>query len=158
MEWTGWNVLLEGEKLWTFLPPSSEFDEPLGTYRLAPNAFGSHNLSAGWQSNLDLYQRGVTTNSGTTCASWPTKGEGEEVMRHAVSGVQKQGDLILIPPRHWHQVNLSPPNSTANLVVTTRIDTHVCAHLSRPDATFVLTPNEGNFVITRCDVGSERRR
>lgn len=107
MEWMGWNVLLEGRKSWTFLPPTSELDAPLGTYRLAPNAFGSHNISAGWQSDVDLYQRGATTTTaagGRTCASWPTEGEGHEVMQHAVSGVQEVGDLVLIPPRHWHQV------------------------------------------------------
>lgn len=104
MEWMGWNLLLEGKKLWTFLPPSLETDASLGTYRLAPNAFGSYNISAGWQSNVDLYQRGTTALDGTTCASWPSEGEGQEVMRHALSGVQEQGDLVLIPPRYWHQV------------------------------------------------------
>lgn len=104
----GWNVLLEGRKLWTFLPPSPELDAPLGTYRLAPNAFGSHNISAGWQSNVDLYKRAGETavgGGGEASASWPSEGQGgEEVMRHAVSGVQEQGEVVLIPPRHWHQV------------------------------------------------------
>eukprot|EP00903_Cladosiphon_okamuranus_P018378 g16905.t1 len=104
MEWMGWNVLLEGRKLWTFLPPLPDLDASLGTYRLEPNAFGSYNVSAGWQSNVDLYQRGSTTSAdGSTCASWPKEGEGQEVMQHALSGVQECGDLVLIPPRHWHQ-------------------------------------------------------
>lgn len=107
MEWMGWNVLLEGRKLWTFLPPLPDLDSSLGTYRLEPNAFGSYNVSAGWQSNVDLYQRGSTTIvDGSTCASWPIKGEGHEVMQHAVSGVQEVGDLVVIPPQHWHQVRL----------------------------------------------------
>lgn len=107
MEWMGWNVLLEGRKVWTFLPPLPDLDASLGTYRLEPNAFGSYNVSAGWQSNVDLYQRGSTTAvDGSTCASWPVEGEGCEVMQHAVSGVQEVGDLVLIPPRHWHQVRL----------------------------------------------------
>lgn len=104
MEWMGWNILLEGQKLWTFLPPLSELDASLGTYRLSPNAFGPHNISAGWQSNTDLYQRGAKAADGRTCASWPTIGEGQEVMQHAVCGVQEPGELVLIPPRHWHQV------------------------------------------------------
>lgn len=105
MEWMGWNVLLEGRKVWTFLPPLPDLDASLETYRLAPNAFGSHNISAGWQSNVDLFQRGLTSAvDGSTCASWPVEGEGHEVMRHVVSGVQEAGDLVLIPPRHWHQV------------------------------------------------------
>lgn len=91
--------------MWTFLPPLPELDSPLGTYRLAPNAFGSHNISAGWQSNVDLYQRarGAVGEGGGACALWPSEGEGGEVMRHAVSGVQEQGELVLIPPRYWHQ-------------------------------------------------------
>ena len=102
--------MLEGRKLWTFLPPSLELDAPLGTYRLAPNAFGSHNISAGWQSNVDLYQRAEKTREGgRICALWPSEGEGVEVMRHAVSGVQEQGELVLIPPRYWHQVCFLPP-------------------------------------------------
>ena len=106
MEWMGWNVLLEGRKLWTFLPPLPDLDASLETYRLAPNAFGSHNISAGWQSNVDLYQRGLKSAvDGSACASWPVEGAGHEVMQHAVSGVQEVGDLILIPPRHWHQVD-----------------------------------------------------
>lgn len=109
MEWMGWNVLLEGRKLWTFLPPLLDLDASLGTYRLETNAFGSYNISAGWQSNVDLYQRGSTTAAdGSTCASWPKEGEGHEVMQHALSGVQEVGDLVLIPPRHWHQVRFCP--------------------------------------------------
>lgn len=104
MEWMGWNILLEGRKLWTFLPPTPTLDPYLQTYRLAPNAFGSHNISAGWQSNVDLYRREVKTVDGQTCASWPSVGEGQAVMQHAVSGVQEQGEVVLIPPRHWHQV------------------------------------------------------
>lgn len=124
MEWIGWNVLLEGRKLWTFLPPSPELDIPLRTYRLAPNAFGSHNISAGWQSDIDLYRRGATTANGVPCASWPSENEGQEVMRHAVSGVQEQGELVLIPPRHWHQVCPSPSVSN-NMFHQLYIDTCV---------------------------------
>ncbi|CAN0209865.1 unnamed protein product, partial [Ectocarpus sp. 13 AM-2016] len=84
-------------------------DSSLGAYRLAPNAFGSHNVSAGWQSNVDLYQYGAAT------ASWPTAEEGQEVMQHAVCGVQEAGELVLIPPRHWHQVyHLEPSLAVAS--------------------------------------------
>lgn len=106
MEWMGWNVLLEGRKLWTFLPPLSELDTPLETYRLTPNAFGSHNMSAGWQSNVDLYRSGPPSFDERNRVSWPAAGEGlAEVLQHAVSGVQKEGELVLIPPRYWHQVS-----------------------------------------------------
>lgn len=97
MEWLGWNVLLEGRKLWTFLPPSPELDAPLGTYRLAPNAFGEHNISAGWQSDVDLFRR-------RTSVSWPLACEEKEIWRLTTSGVQEPGDIVIIPPRYWHQV------------------------------------------------------
>ncbi|CAM9787815.1 unnamed protein product [Ectocarpus sp. 6 AP-2014] len=124
MEWMGWNVLLEGRKLWTFLPPLADLDSSLGTYRLAPNAFGSHNVSAGWQSNVDLYQHGAAT------ASWPTAGEGQEVMQHAVSGVQEAGELVLIPPRHWHQVyHLEPSLAVASQYMDFRVRDRVFRHM-----------------------------
>ncbi|CAM9664417.1 unnamed protein product [Ectocarpus fasciculatus] len=124
MEWMGWNILLEGRKLWTFLPPLADLDSSLGTYRLAPNAFGSHNVSAGWQSNVDLYQREAST------ASWPTAGEGQEVMQHAVSGVQEAGELVLIPPRHWHQVyHLEPSLAVASQYMDYRVRDRVFRHM-----------------------------
>eukprot|EP01041_Mallomonas_annulata_P011625 gene11625-24347_t len=61
-EWTGWNYLLEGRKLWTFFPPNmsvasgSQDDALLGAHRNPPDAWGSFNLSAGWVSDLDLYR------------------------------------------------------------------------------------------------------
>ncbi|CAM9392810.1 unnamed protein product [Scytosiphon promiscuus] len=145
MEWMGWNVLLEGRKLWTFLPPLSDLDVSLGTYRLAPNAFGSHNVSAGWQSNVDLYRRGPTTTerteatttagevvdgTGSLRACWPTEGEGREVMKHAISGVQEVGDVVLIPPRHWHQVyHLEPSVAVASQYMDYRVRDRVFRHI-----------------------------
>lgn len=110
MEWMGWNVLLEGRKLWTFLPPLPEIDASLATYRVSPNAFGSHDISAGWQSDVDLYRRRgrgrrCTSREGQVSPCWPSDSPaGQEVLQHATSGVQEEGDLVLIPPRHWHQV------------------------------------------------------
>jgi hypothetical protein len=65
----GWNYLLEGRKQWTFVPPSREVDALLRPYRLAPVAWGDgdggdFNVSAGWQSDLDLYKRGVRAGAG----------------------------------------------------------------------------------------------
>lgn len=105
MEWMGWNLLLEGRKLWTFLPPLPELDAPLGTYRLPPNAFGSHNISAGWQSDVDLYRSAPPVFDDRKGVSWPASGVGQNVLTHAISGVQEEGELVLIPPRFWHQVS-----------------------------------------------------
>ena len=55
--WYGYNYLLEGRKLWTFMPPS--VSDSLGAYRLEPNAWGEGDdkfgFAAGWQSPVDLY-------------------------------------------------------------------------------------------------------
>ncbi|CAN0445798.1 unnamed protein product, partial [Ascophyllum nodosum] len=114
MEWIGWNVLLEGRKHWTFLPPSPELDARLETYRLPPNAFGPHNISAGWQSDTDLYRQGTRTLSGDSSASWPSTREAQ-ITEMASSGVQEPGDVVIIPPRHWHQVyHLEPSVAVAS--------------------------------------------
>jgi hypothetical protein len=61
-------VLLEGAKLWTFLPPCSE--ELLSGHRLAPNAWGeAYNVSAGWQSSIDLYRDATTGSSSSGSGS-----------------------------------------------------------------------------------------
>jgi hypothetical protein len=54
-EWMGWNYLVEGRKLWTFFPPSVS-PEVLKARRNPPDAWGKHNISAGWVSDVDLYR------------------------------------------------------------------------------------------------------
>lgn len=53
--WTGWNYLLEGRKLWTFLPPKRELYPLLNAYQKIPDAWDSLNLTCGYLSDLDLY-------------------------------------------------------------------------------------------------------
>eukprot|EP01038_Epipyxis_sp_PR26KG_P011706 gene11706-15671_t len=66
-EWTGWNYLLEGRKLWTFIPYDSNILDLLGSKRNAPDAWSGiisndsnlikkdYKISAGWVSDVDLY-------------------------------------------------------------------------------------------------------
>ncbi len=59
-EWTGYNLLLEGQKLWCFLPPMNEETcvDFLQASRKPANAWGEeHTLAAGWVSPIDLYRR-----------------------------------------------------------------------------------------------------
>lgn len=55
--WHGYNYLLEGSKVWTFLPPQSS--EALEAYTLEPNAWGdgdeSMSIAVGQESPIDLY-------------------------------------------------------------------------------------------------------
>ncbi|CAM9433649.1 unnamed protein product [Choristocarpus tenellus] len=128
MEWTGWNLLLEGRKLWTFLPPEPSFNTELGTYRLPPNAFGAHNISAGWQSPIDLYRR--REDGGEVKAQWPHETGGEAVMPRAVSFVQEAGDIVFIPPRFWHQVyHLEPSIAVASQFMDEYVRKNVFRHI-----------------------------
>ena len=71
-EWVGYNILLEGQKVWTFLPPDVSMDAIEGR-RNAPDAWGEYNLTAGWVSDLDLYY-----NLGASPAAQPdTLGAGK---------------------------------------------------------------------------------
>jgi len=84
-EWTGTSLCLEGRKIWRFLKPSddADWDARLQYYRLNSTAWDSRNdndggdsddddnsnimtLSAGWQSDLSLYQ---STSTAHTAAS-----------------------------------------------------------------------------------------
>lgn len=64
-------------------------------------AYVFHSL-AGWLSELDLYRRGTSMP-----ASLKGQGTADELLwQGAVEVVQEEGDLIVIPPRWWHQVKL----------------------------------------------------
>ncbi|CAM9733218.1 unnamed protein product [Discosporangium mesarthrocarpum] len=131
MEWMGWNILIEGRKLWTFLPPSPALDHALGTYRLPPNAFGDHDISAGWQSRVDLYRdMGEGAGAGDLLGpKWPHEG-GEGIMRLSSTVVQEAGDVIFIPPRAWHQVyHLEPSIAVASQYMDEAIRDGVFEHI-----------------------------
>lgn len=211
-EWVGTNYLFEGRKLWTFIPPDKEEEEPLtensggGTTmwaardprppdeveqrrgyptashvfnfrRQSPDAWGGiFNLSAGWVSEVDLFALGdadgqsslnqVLLDTQLYAADDGGDGEGaskaesaapekglasmedpsdavigsallrgsdlgqvplfrsgvvhvDECDRRTLEGavqiVQEEGDMLLIPPRWWHQVyNLQPSIAVAS--------------------------------------------
>ena len=102
--WTGWNVLLEGEKLWTFLPPSAAAEEALQAVRKPPNAWGAKgaDVAAGWESAVDLYRtRAQAGEAGPAFA--PSRPLPAWLEASATRCVQREGDLLLIPPATWHQ-------------------------------------------------------
>mmetsp|Transcript_71938 Transcript_71938/g.203912 ORF Transcript_71938/g.203912 Transcript_71938/m.203912 type:complete len:514 (+) Transcript_71938:408-1949(+) len=57
LSWTGWNYLVEGSKLWTFFAPDDEVEDILNARRLETDSRGDggYNISAGWDSDIDLY-------------------------------------------------------------------------------------------------------
>lgn len=167
-EWMGWNLLLEGLKLWTFLPPSVP-PSLLRARRHAPDAWGQYNISAGWVSDLDLYRfplHGSTRRPAGKRSTRPAKPKpattlnqmlaeaharagaraGKESTAAAVSAsplffesgdphldhwpaamlplaegciqiLQREGELVTIPPFYWHQVlHLQPSIAVASQV------------------------------------------
>lgn len=144
-EWCGWNYLLEGRKLWTFLPPETPLSV-LNAYAHAPDAWGKQQLSTGWVSTIDLYKQKVSSghsrlktatatgslgglnaffrkslqDMNTTHPNWNVpifssgnagfessshnSSDNNVWMQGAMQIIQEEGDLVLIPPNHWHQV------------------------------------------------------
>ncbi|CAM9823266.1 unnamed protein product [Ascophyllum nodosum] len=127
MEWIGWNVLLEGSTgRSSSLPRTGRAARDVPP---APNAFGPHNISAGWQSDTDLYRQGTRTLSGDSSASWPSTREAQ-ITEMASSGVQEPGDVVIIPPRHWHQVyHLEPSVAVASQYMDYRVRRGVFHHI-----------------------------
>lgn len=58
-EWTGWNYLLEGRKLWIFLPPNVPAVD-LDARPHVPDAWDDYNITSGFVSSLDLFKHRVT--------------------------------------------------------------------------------------------------
>ena len=170
-EWMGWNYLLEGKKLWTFLSPDL-CDSPLLDFRRnAPEAWGRHQLAAGWISDVDLYKHIIKDSMfdilpdvkkgnkieglNTLSKNWAQqilKGDTKKRNRNAnipvfASGikkidedpslvrgsyqiVQEEGDLILIPPKYWHQVyHLQPSIAIASQYINSNVKKQVFAHI-----------------------------
>ena len=156
-EWTGTSLCLEGSKVWTFLiPPDDEagglaaLDKSLGSYRLQSVAWSGaetsgesggaqgkdstpddnrYALSAGWQSNLDLYAlrdqavpparelaelvAGSTERSEALMAATrglkPSPKIPDSVVAGRVVGIQEAGDLLLVPRGWWHETYALEP-------------------------------------------------
>lgn len=161
--WTGWNYLAEGSKIWTFFPPDQNtaaereagggllsVEEAFKARRLESSAWdeGRFNVSAGWQSPVDLYHERVAASEWPTamdlgvmnsedhhaaldgiqeacegshfpfipsepaCLLERLQGPMSQAVpqsRRRVSVVQRAGELLLIPPRWWHQTYYLEP-------------------------------------------------
>jgi hypothetical protein len=234
-EWIGTSYLFEGIKLWTFIPPDSEWEDPafkdkdtashatrdapqddrisqqrgyptasevLNSRRQTPDAWGGlFNFSAGWVSDVDLYRqqdsdgiasinlyysemyekydkvvRGiererelirrhdnnnnidenghmVNEDGNTNINRYPhiinsalirrpkvvpsfksgidrVDSCDNRVLKGAVQILQKEGDLLIIPPRWWHQVyNLQPTVAVASQYMNDVVKDRVIDHM-----------------------------
>ena len=94
------NYLMEGQKLWAFIPPSVP-RAALSLEREKPDAWGA-DVSAGWKSGVhDLYHTPPYLSSSTVALDLPP------VLENVVgvqAVVQEEGDLVVIPPGYAHQV------------------------------------------------------
>lgn len=133
-EWVGTNVCLEGQKLWRFVPPSDRMHALLKSYRLPSIAWGSQGdaLSAGWQSDFDLWarRRDDVPDAFALSEAEPSAADAQldemadmssgllepsaalpaEVCEQTMGCVQRVGELVLIPPGWWHQTYYTGPS------------------------------------------------
>lgn len=146
-EWTGTSLCLEGTKVWRFLEPNDNddpenVDKLLKSYRLPSTAWedGETCLSAGWQSNLNLYER--RDESIPRASDFEAEDDHHhaqlEKIAHNWSSlkpnfdtsecscwtvVQKPGDLLLIPAHWWHQTYaLEPSLAVASQRCVSKLD------------------------------------
>ena len=137
-EWTGTSLCLEGTKVWRFLEPNllndesgpglgvQSVDKLLNAYRLPSTAWeeGDTYLSAGWQSNFNLYEQ---RHESIPSAKELVEGDHQRLEDIAQNWsllkpsfdssecscwtvVQKPGDLLLIPAHWWHQTYALEPS------------------------------------------------
>ena len=154
-EWTGTSLCLEGVKVWRFILPNggvTNVDEALKSYRLDSIAWEDDEaapeenqqdrliLSAGWQSNMNLYDS--VDEEFPTAIDWSTleeenyklfqkeiisMGSDAVLLRPSseatnalksisgnnipfVTATQFAGDLLLIPAHCWHQTYAPTPS------------------------------------------------
>lgn len=149
-EWTGWNLLMEGKKLWIFFPPDNELDELLKPSRNEVNVWGGINISAGWVSDVDLYKY-------VSCKEEHTNTLGEmlikdlpedekipffnsginevdnadpRVYKNVVCIIQEENEMLIIPPKWWHQVyHLEPSIALAGQYFNDKVKENVINHI-----------------------------
>ena len=143
-DWTGTSLCLEGSKVWRFLLDVD--DDELEAYKLPSEAFGDD--SAGTQSDIDLY-----------CVlegDWPHAAEFEnrdlvkakagpenftpstQVPGRFCTALQFAGDVVVVPPKSWHQTYALEPSCAVASQFCGRRDApavfeHMLRHRSRPD-------------------------
>ena len=143
-DWTGTSLCLEGSKVWRFLLDVD--DDELEAYKLPSEAFGDD--SAGTQSDIDLY-----------CVlegDWPHAAEFEnrdlvkakagpenftpsaQVPGRFCTALQFAGDVVIVPPKSWHQTYALEPSCAVASQFCGRRDAptvfeHMLRHRSRPD-------------------------
>lgn len=150
-EWTGWNYLLEGKKLWIIFPPGDEeLDELLQPSRNEVDAWGGVNISAGWITDIDLYKY-ICDKEEDLCSLGktllehlpvgkemplfktgihPVDNADPQVFRNVVCIIQEEGEMIIIPPKWWHQVyHLEPSIALAGQYVNDKVKENVINHM-----------------------------
>lgn len=157
-DWVGTNFLLEGKKIWLFFPPTTPMELFEAEFN-APDAWGPHQVAAGRVSyTVDLFNKLGHKSSlekyWDTVASTLSSAEAEEIKSKSTprfgSGissldnadaksplfvqpmkiVQKEGEMILIPPGWWHQVyHVQPSIAVAGQYCNKKGSERVFSHM-----------------------------
>ena len=141
-DWTGTSLCVEGSKVWRFALDVDDAD--LGAYELASEAFGGD--SAGTQSDADLYARRVGDgwpepyaydDDPALAATWSAAARFAPDVAlpktaRFVTALQRAGDVVVVPPRAWHQTYaLEPSLAVASQFCGRRDGPSVVAHVLR---------------------------
>lgn len=139
-EWMGTSLCIEGSKVWRFIDPHQSnnnvqaVDDALKSYRLKSIAWDDApdgaSISAGWQSDLSLYEerRHDLLGRSREWAEMENELEKlEELVRVGSStelltpnvdsklsmttAIQRAGELLLIPAHWWHQTYALEPSA-----------------------------------------------
>eukprot|EP00933_Yihiella_yeosuensis_P071775 TRINITY_DN80008_c0_g1_i1.p1 TRINITY_DN80008_c0_g1~~TRINITY_DN80008_c0_g1_i1.p1 ORF type:complete len:447 (+),score=80.97 TRINITY_DN80008_c0_g1_i1:48-1388(+) len=116
--WTGWNLCLQGEKVWRFIPPGQGVEAALCVQRQ-----NQVNLSAHGESPVDLYAK---TKDGTELPDLDLFPRVESLLPTIREVRQKPGDLLVFPASWWHQTLHLGPSGTFALA-----SQHVNRHCAR---------------------------
>lgn len=101
--WTGWNALFTGTKLWRFFPPATIVPSVTRHGKLG-------NIAADYKSAVNTFdvvclnQAANGQHSYERQPDWQAHPEMAAVWPERIEFVQHPGEVVVIPPGWWHQV------------------------------------------------------
>lgn len=109
LDWTGWNILLRGEKLWRWWLRTPENDLVFAPVQI-PRCTEVHpqGLAAGWESRADVYAEVEGTPLPASPHRFIPRPSPEQTVIPLpppdYEVVQHAGEMVVFPGNFWHQV------------------------------------------------------
>eukprot|EP00931_Biecheleriopsis_adriatica_P027007 TRINITY_DN16323_c0_g1_i2.p1 TRINITY_DN16323_c0_g1~~TRINITY_DN16323_c0_g1_i2.p1 ORF type:complete len:239 (-),score=45.46 TRINITY_DN16323_c0_g1_i2:24-740(-) len=170
--WTGWNVLLEGRKVWRFYPNTSQNAESaFGSKRIPfgiPDASSTDfsppqfcSVAASWKSEVDVFADVSPAPTGTDLLA--TRHFSPDFSKHpdarkatpALEYVQMPGEVLVFPGHCFHQTyhlerSLGFAGQVLNAKNLRRVMEHIIdwCQLSTPEESFWSLPSRAVILQT----------